>query len=204
VNPFGPGTKHIIPKLDCVEEVDPPVEGFDYVAHFSYQNNNSVGVYIFKGPDNELSSDNGDDAFYGENQPELFLSGGGAFSVPFDGVDLKWILASYNHKGQKTSNSVKATSNSGGCNKSASAGSETEGIYAYPNPVSGMLNVQLTASLDADHISVYDMNGHHHQLNIKHRNLNLIAVDFSDLNNGIYLIKLDMETEVKLLRVIKR
>jgi hypothetical protein len=154
-----------------------------------------------KGPDNELTSETG--SFDDTDQPELFLSGGGSFSVPFDG-DLKWTLATYNHKGQKTASGVNVNANST-CNKSASAGSVAEEVVAYPNPVSGKLYIQLTEPLVIDYIHLYDLNGNDFILKYDPgTSPNMVELDMSELNAGLYLIKLEMTTETKVIRILRK
>ena len=85
----GPGTHPVKPILNCVQKLfDGP--GLNYIANFEYKNDNNADVYIPVGVNNKLLGNyEPKDA-----QPVLFKSGGGFFSVNFDGNKLSWSVSS--------------------------------------------------------------------------------------------------------------
>ena len=208
VNPSGPGTKHLIPKLVCVDEVLPDSNGFTFVATFEYNNNNNDVVYIPVGPDNLLSSSG---SFNNAEQPEAFMPGGGTFQIPFDGTDLTWTLASYNHKGQKTSQGATANSGSNSCNKNAEAlapdtgEDDKSGITAFPNPFNDRVYLALNGhSLEYDDLMVFDMMGNATQIGIKNTGSGTIELDLSAAKAGIYLLRIRLADKYEILRIVKQ
>ncbi len=208
VNPFGPGTKHLIPKLLCVDDAN-PVGGYDYVAYFQYTNNNNSPVYIPKGEDNNLESAG---SYDDSNQPELFLSGTNTFGIPFDGSDLSWTLASYNQKGQKTSEGASANSSSPKCNKGKSAEIEqpennsgtTVDLKAYPNPVNDKVYINLyDYNVTEQNVNVYNIYGNLCDAPAQMMD-KIMEIDLTGMVKGMYFIKIRTATKLELIKVIKQ
>jgi len=209
VNPFGPGTKHIKPNLICVEELDADSLGFGYIAHFEYENDNATDVFIFRGDDNFLSSQG---SYYGDIQPELFLSGGGTFDVLFDGVKLTWTVSSYKHNGHKTSVASNASSKSSKCHKSGLIDTDGQEISedgnneyrVYPNPTEGKVYIDLNdESISDNDITIFDQNGRICQVKVNQSSNNLLELEMSGMNSGIYFIKINVGEAYEVFRIIK-
>jgi hypothetical protein len=217
INPYGPGTKKIKTYLDCVEEVTEPGSAYPYIAYFRYENGNPYDIYIQKGsPENIIT---GDGSFDAGNQPELFLSGGGSFTVPFDGNRIVWSVASY-ETNNKTAVSSDASSTSGRCQKVEGArmadatqntldgqiSDEILGaIHVYPNPVKDKFIISFTGRVEnIREIGLIDSQGRSHAVRSQWITTeNGFEVDLSQVNKGIYLIRLDLENKYETFRVIK-
>lgn len=206
VNPFGPGTKHINPKLICVETL-PPGSAYGYVANYSYQNKNNDDVYIPYGEDNSIGAVG---SFDGSAQPELFLAGGGTFSIPFDGLDMTWTVASYNHKGQKAAQGAGATATSPDCNKDAVVENADDlktgdAITAYPNPTSNRIYLNVGEfTVTSDDVSVYDIQGNLCPIGEIRPSGSLMEVDLTGMEKGVYFVRINIENSVEMIRVIKQ
>jgi hypothetical protein len=209
VNPNGPGTKQIKPRLVCVEQLSTPgPDGFLYLANYEYENNNPTDVFIPIGPDNYFS---GQAAYNGANQPQLFLAGGGTFTVPFDGQKLIWTVISFKNNGQKGAVASQASSSSSRCNKSAEAeapiiaGDESADIKIYPNPATGKLFVELPEGVRAiNEISVHDIYGKTFQVATSSLESQPVELDLSGLRAGMYLIKIRTDKATETVRFIKK
>jgi hypothetical protein len=207
VNPSGPGTKFIKTSLICIDTIPPDTLGFTFIAYFEYENKNSSNVFIPIGEDNELVAEG---SFNGINQPELFLSGGGTFSVPFDGNKLTWVVASYNHTGNKTSVASQASSTSAKCNKSEEAqlddegGLARDGSRAYPNPVTDKIYLELAREANSNEIFVYDVYGKLNQVQVKRLSDQTYELDLGSLLSGIYIIKVNMGDSIETFRIVKK
>lgn len=206
VNPAGPGTKHLIPRLLCVEEIA-PYNGFTYIAYFIYINNNSVGIYVPRGDDNQLTSSG---IFDDTELPEYFLPGNHSFAIPFDGNDLTWTIASYNMGGQKVTISRTAKSNSPQCRKSGEIEvfdnlSDLENIVTlYPNPTRGKvyLKTAIEGFVKTD-VKFYDVLGNQLQVNMNFDSGDVLEVDLSGLRAGVYIIQVMHSGSAEIFRIVK-
>lgn len=205
VNPYGPGTKHIIPKLLCVDKT-PSITGLSHVAWFGYTNNNNTVVFIPKGDDNLIASSG---LFDGTEQPEVFLPGSHTFAVPFDGTSLTWTLASYNHRGQKTSAGASASSSSNNCTKSTEvdedeAELQLTGIRLYSNPATDNVYIAMgekwTSKPD---IRVFDLFGNQMPVEMKGNSGNLLEMNLAGLSPGVYVIRINLSGNVEAIRIVK-
>ena len=86
--------------IDCVDTLINDPDGFTYVAHFSYQNNNATPSYIPIGSYNMVTALSG--SFSG-TPPEIIYPGSGTFDVKFNGQLIAWTLKSYEGNQLKTS-----------------------------------------------------------------------------------------------------
>ena len=75
-----------------------------------------------------------------------------------------------------------------------------EGLKAYPNPTTEILNIEYTSDLNS--VTVFNMLGQ--QVVFKKVNGTSIQIDLSGLNSGAYLVKIDADTTSKTLKVVKR
>jgi subtilisin family serine protease len=207
VNPFGPGTKHIIPKLICVEKVI-NMTGFTHIAYFGYTNNNTHIVYIPKGPENVITSFG---LFDDSEQPEVFLPGNHSFAVPFDGTLLAWTVASYNHKGQKTSAGASASSTSKSCSKSSEADDQyliadtLQEVRIFPNPASEKIYIRTGEDYMTNmDVQLYDIFGNHVSVKMIRYSGDLLEVDLSGFNAGMYIVRVNYAGKVESYRVVKQ
>jgi hypothetical protein len=208
VNPYGPSAKHIKFKLTCIDLIVPPdSNGFAYMARFDYDNENSTTVYIPIGTDNYLT---GQGSYNGDEQPELFLAGGGTFYVPFDGNKLTWTIKSNNKNGQKTAVASSASSKSKRCMKSEEAAApeiQTEQVgdlKVYPNPVRDKVFISLPDdSPEKIDVAVFDVYGKTCAVNAIRSSDQLLEIELSGMRSGIYFIKINLQSGMEVLRVIK-
>jgi hypothetical protein len=208
VNPNGPGTKQIKPRLVCVEQLAAPgPDGFLYIANYAYDNDNATDVYIPIGTDNYFS---GQAAYNGANQPQLFVAGGGSFTVPFDGQKLIWTVISFKNNGQKGAVASQSSSSSARCNKSSEAEAsligenESGALKVYPNPASGKLFVDLNREASViKEITVYDIYGKKFQIAMSSLESQPLELDIAGLRAGIYLVKIRTDKATETVRFIK-
>ena len=203
VNPYGPGTRAVKPSLDCITK-DKGV----YTAHFVYKNDNDYDVFVPIGADNIMIGG----GLTNQPQPEMFYSGGGTFSVEFDGSQLSWTVSSIG-EGHKVSMSTNANSFSKKCNfnKSLDLSQEEEPIEsivtmrAYPNPTSDLVYVELSNnSVSVKSIVVFDSYGKIYSIEPNSVDHN-IQVDLTGVNPGLYFIKVTLDdNKEEILRVIKQ
>jgi hypothetical protein len=209
VNPFGPGTKNVKVSLICVEPIPTDADGFSYIANFKYENPNTAPVYVGYGPENIIT---GPGKFEKSNQPELFLPGTGTWQARFNGDKITWSLTTYNgvHKSSTASN---ASSTSNKCTKSAiivsrdlsSSSLHDELLKAYPNPTNDKVYISLgDKEIMQKDVSISDVAGRILHLNIEKPSQDVMEVDFSGLQNGLYFIRLNIENEPKTVRIIKQ
>jgi hypothetical protein len=209
VNPYGPGTKHIIPKLVCVEELAADSLGFQYIAHFAYENDNPTDVFIYIGADNYLSSQG---SYYTATQPELFHSGGGSFDVLFDGNKLTWTVSSYRQNGQKTSVASNASSKSNRCQKVLHDGinadnlrEKSEPFIVYPNPTAGLVFIDLQGQeVSPNGMEIFDHSGKICSATVNFSAGGMVTIDLSTQRQGLYFIRINTGNAYNVLRVIKQ
>lgn len=214
VNPNDNLAKAIRPILRCVEEVKNNPD-FTLRARFEYQNDNATAVFIPIGPENNIVAEGS----YSGGQPELFLPGGGAFDILFNGEKLTWTVISY-EKGKKTSVGSTASSTSTRCKKGGgnSAGREdieeenlvvTEEVplIGYPNPAKESVSIALydaSREPSTDEIVVADHIGRTYLMNTSWvEETKVLTLDFSTLQKGLYIIKIRLAEDVKILKVFK-
>jgi hypothetical protein len=215
VNPSDNSAKAIRPILRCVEEVknDP---NYSFIAHFEYQNDNATAVFIPIGPENNLISQSS----YSGAQPQLFLPGGGSFDILFKGDKLIWSVTSYD-KGKKTSVASEASSTStrckkGGGNKGGRESLQVEPeeeiipeapLVGYPNPVKETVSIMFPESdgdLKGPETMVMDQIGRSYPVNSEwDQNKNILTIDFSSLQKGMYIIRVSLPENIKVVKVFK-
>lgn len=200
VNPDGPGTKAVVPKLDCVTHDG---QG-NYTAHYEYENKNNVPVWVFIGVDNLVTGGGSPDL---SQQPIKFESGGGTWSATFDGSQMSWEVSSQHH-GHKATHAQNASSNSRNCNKSGFVESFDESdnnlIKIYPNPVKGLLTVEVDDGGVIRDISLINMFGKRSDVNIERISDEKNSIDMNGLLKGIYIVKIHLDNELLYYKVIKQ
>lgn len=203
VNPAGPGTKQVKPIFVCRQTLSAPnANGFTHIARFVYENRNSAPVYIPVGPNNSLSGTAHDPA----GQPVLFLPGGGAWDVPFDGGSLTWQVSSNRNNG--STGSIPANSANNGCSSGISLENTTAEVpvpkmEVYPNPSTGMVFLGSTEDRPAGtSIEVYNAMGAKCAVRVGRPTDRLIELDFSSFGKGMYMIIVLNEASVESYPVI--
>ncbi len=73
--------RNVIPQLVCVQTLTGDPSGYNYAAHFSYNNPNSTIVYVPYGSNNKITVSGG----YVGLLPFIFLPGTGQFTIYFNG-----------------------------------------------------------------------------------------------------------------------
>jgi hypothetical protein len=208
VNPYGPGTKAIRPVLNCIQAIEAPP---GYIANFEYENRNEAAVYIPVGPDNLLTG-TGIDWEQSDDQPTMFVPGGGTFVLYFDGMDLSWSVASL-EEDHKVSSAANANSSSTKCPpvpKSAAVSAEgkeeiggPDQLQVYPNPVTGWLHVTMKGLEHYDMITLHDLSGRSYRIPAVQVRSDLVEMDMSSLRPGSYVIRILMKDQVMFVPVIK-
>ncbi len=204
VNPYGPGTRAVKPSLDCITDNGDGT----YTAHFVYKNDNDYNVFVPHGADNIMIGGGLTD----QPQPEMFYSGGGTFSVEFDGSLLSWTVASIGED-HKVSMSTNANSFSKKCNFNKSldlseADESLESIIdlkAFPNPTNDMVYINMNmVDASVKTIVVFDSFGKIFRINSQSVD-HLIQVDLTGVSPGMYFIKVTLDdNKEEILRIVKQ
>jgi hypothetical protein len=212
VNPKGPGTKKLKPKLDCVEQLpgNHPSH-FKYVAHFACDNDNPQTVYVPIGEDNSLVSLG---SFSG-TQPEVYPPGTTKFDIYFDGKKLIWTIRTFDIN-QKTSVGTEASSSSSRCpagyvssNSVVSAPEEVmlneSDVRVYPNPVNNELYIQFrNMNIFEKDIRMYDLLGRVVPVTISKISSQAAKVYTQGLTPGMYLIRILDAKETRTIKILKK
>jgi hypothetical protein len=212
INPHGSEAKKIKIKMECVEQVDNHPSGFNYIAHFSYDNKNKTTYYVPIGEDNQILSA----GFYMGKQPEVFLRDEHSFTIPFDGNKLSWTLTS-NDKTKKTKEATEGKSSSNKCNSSYKSNAVVEttivatGVESinksriYPNPVQGKFTLTSAEPITSEkELTVGDVGGRLMKINgLRRVSANVIEIDVSGLQKGVYFLRVQSKDGYETFRFIK-
>jgi hypothetical protein len=218
--------KNVVPKLDCVEPLVNDPSGFAYAANFSYNNPNATAVYVAVG-DNNLIATSGR---YSGQPPAVFLVGSGQFRIYFDGSKLTWTLITYNGN-HSTSVAAVASSTSSKCSSGTgtlSAGEQSSNstleivaltdsagvkdsvvltdpeAAVYPNPTKGYVTINLkTGSVTSNTMPITDVYGKLYEAASKELSAHSVKVDLSRLSTGMYFIRVQVDKQWRVFRVIK-
>ena len=222
INPKGTGADDVDVYLECVEDRGSSYSPANrrYVARFYAKNLNTTPVYVPIGTNNKLTSAG---SFDGSQQPVVFLQGTGTtkFSVPFDGVSLKWDLKTYEVNTIVTE-SVTASSSSKKCATTTytrSANPEiTEpakvivpetlpggNVHVYPNPAKDMAVIYFANQVISEkELKLYDSYGRSYPIIINKKMSNgSVELDLSLLLKGIYFVKVKTGSGTKSVSIIK-
>ena len=146
----------------------------------------------------------------------MFKSGGGIFSVNFDGNKLSWTVSSReeDHTASMAANANSSSTKCGSESKSAVALTapdiikESEALpvdlVAYPNPVTDRVNISLKGIESYDVIEVYNYSGKSQPVTIAIRNQDLVEIDMTSLSKGTYFIKVVINYTSRTFTVIKK
>ncbi len=216
VNPKGPGTRKVKPALECIEVVSNHPSGLGFVAHFSYENLNSTPIFVPRGPDNQLVIDPG--GVYSGLQPVVFYPGKDTFDIYFNGIKLKWILATYENN-QKSSSASEASSTSSKCpnsfvsnnlgQSSLQATGEEVVLPArfgiYPNPIRGRVTISYPGMKFSNNsvLGVYDVLGRKQAVQLSQASVNNIVLDLSNLKKGVYIVWIRKSNGAIPVRIVK-
>lgn len=211
VNPSVSYCKAIKPILVCVEQLSVPVNGFSYRARYSYQNGNSVAIYVPNGSDNKIIPSTG--AAFSGNPPEIFQPGTTQFYIYFNGKKITWYLNTYD-KNKKSASTSDASSTSNRCNSNSyainselgSSGMEQvllDGIY--PNPASNQIYIEgdFSRATEKDLI-VVDVLGRQVRPNAVNKlSSRKFRLDISNLISSQYFITVQNQFGRKVYKFIK-
>jgi hypothetical protein len=196
-------------------------DGFRYVARFTYKSNNWPSyIYIPLGTDNMLVSDGGTAAFAGQ-PPVIFNPGSNTIEIPFNGQKLTWTIKSTQSNGTKVTKTGFATSSTTRCASGGSVAyggmqldelsSLTDGpldskYSMYPNPVANRLMVtSAMQSIKATDISIFDLQGKQYRASSTRQvGANKVELDMSNMAAGVYMVRLQVNGEIKMYRIVKQ
>ena len=213
VNPDGPGTKSVKPRLICVEEL-PVGSTWPYIAWFDYDNKNNDHVFVPFGENNKVVIEGGGLFQPITPQPELFFTNNSGsqvdWGVYFDGNKITWTVTSQHH-GHPSSTGSNASSTSNKCNSSSGAeiagdpSAEEPGIWAYPNPVTDKVTIGLDDKPLSGEVVILNMKGGMQTLKTTWMlKSNTTEIDFSSMASGMYIIKIETSNSVEIVRVLKK
>jgi hypothetical protein len=226
INPFGEGARKIRIFTNCVEELPPDANGdVFYRAFFGYINENEQSVFVpFGGEYNNLSGP-GARSVQGELISWFETGENQVPPIIFDGKKLTWSvwnIDSYHN----TSASSAANAGVGGCNQFLGAEAriadstietsdalleedqfsfDGRSAILYPNPAKDKLNITFSGNQEAiSEIELIDSQGKMLRLDGSWNTYsNSLEVDISKLNHGLYLIKLSIDSEARIIRFVK-
>ncbi len=210
--------KNVVPKLDCVETLTGDPSGYNYAAHFSYNNPNATMVYIPSGSNNKITVTGG----YSGQLPLVFYPGSGQFKIYFNGSKMTWTLDSDNSNYSSGLTAV-ASSSSPKCSTKTVGYSEGGAVNAvstqetdavadvstgsatvYPNPVNDLVTIRVPAgSVSTDHVQVIDAYGRNTGANIIRSDEHSIVLNLGKLSSGVYIIRIKVDGVYKVFRVVK-
>ena len=78
-------------------------------------------------------------------------------------------------------------------------------LKAYPNPVVNSVTIHAdNGVIDNKAVSVFDMTGKKYETRISSVSNQDIALDFSNLTPGVYNVRLKVNNEIQVLRILKQ
>lgn len=203
--------KKLRPYLDCVEQLSPG----RYIAHYYCVNDNATPLYIPIGVNNNITGPGNFDA---SQLPVVFLPDTTWFDVPFDGNQIIWQLTSYSTS-KTASTTSDASSTSGRCSGTYSLRLSSpsnvdslnlqklqgSGVTVYPNPTRSKIMVDVeNEKLTRKGLFLYDAGGKAQTLHIsKWISDHQFEMDLSQLNSGVYFLRIKMENSFKTVRIVK-
>ncbi len=207
VNPKGPGAQPISIGSECLEVLDSPVNGFNYMARIQYKNLNSVPVYIPVGPNNDMSS-------VGQSQwnpVEVFLPGIHDIEVYFDGDPLTWTVKSWDllifSADQVQMDQYNTTCNNIFFLDHLTTQSKNAAVPfgLFPNPAQDIVTLSPTElGVTIESVQVMDMMGRIQDIpQSNNYSGEMITLDFEQLQAGIYLVKIISPEQEYLLQLLK-
>ncbi|ULQ50670.1 T9SS type A sorting domain-containing protein [Flavihumibacter fluvii] len=206
VNPSGGNIKSIRPVLECIEQ-----DGTNFRAKYSWQNANTVPVYVPLGDDNKIILSPGA-IVYGGTPPEVFPPGSGTFYITFNGIKITWYIASI-EKNKKSSSSSDATSSSNKCNSgnrinNLARETPTDVVIRetiYPNPANNQVFIEgdFNKVSEKDIIIVDGIGRQMKPASIQKLSSRRMQINISNLSSSQYFIKVNTITGKKVYKFIK-
>jgi hypothetical protein len=156
--------------------------------------------------------------------------GSGQFKIYFDGSKLTWTLITYNGNHSTSvaavasSTSSKCSSGTGTLNAGEQSSNSTLEIVAltdsaavkdsvvatdpeatvYPNPTKGSVTINLrTGTVTSTTIHITDVYGKMYEAAMKGLSAHNVELDLSRLSSGMYFIRVQVDKQWKVFRVIK-
>jgi hypothetical protein len=205
--------------LSCVKSLTNDPSGYPYMATFSYSNPNSTAVYVPMGANNSLSSA----GKYSGQQPQLFPTGSGSFTIYFDGKALTWSLIAYtgNNKVVITASSAskKCSGSQTGVNSNGSVAGESTAeqggggeptaetdpvATVYPNPTRDLVTINIKNGIvSGNNFALIDSYGKVYQITGKMLSAHSIQLDLSRVSSGVYFIRLKVNNDFQIFKVVK-
>jgi hypothetical protein len=213
-------------KLNCVQALTNDPSGFPYVAQFSYTNPNFNTVFVQYGMNNMITT-SGSGQFSGQ-PPVAFPPGTGTFNVYFNGATITWSLTTYSHERDNATSTASASSTSKKCSVNINAQVGGSGVVgssvmtadgststdttvvnpvasAYPNPTTGLINIVVgSKAVSPSDVLVYNSSGILVAAKVTGSGtVGRFVLDLSGQVPGVYFVKVKMDVDVKMFRVIK-
>ncbi len=215
---YTPGTLYVNPckltslivdvRVECVE-TNPNNSSYKYLAHFSYINYNNTVVYIPVGNDNNIKTSGA----YSGTPPQVFNPGTGYFDVYSNSLPVTWTVKSY-QLGIKLTDKAVACSASPKCTYIATAQGNASAtakelpvkpeFNVYPNPAVNSVTIHVNnAIINNGTISVTDVTGKEYLPRVISRSGKDVVLDVSHLSTGVYIIRLKIDDQVQVFRILK-
>ena len=202
VNPRGNQAMDISIWVDCVDTLLVDSLGYEYVANFAYYNPNPITLCVPLGENNNVSSA----AQFEGNPPHLFPPGYGSFALLFDYTDLTWNLNTYELFTLNQNYAVAGQNTITCIPVLKSSLTDSQIIFsAQPNPSSGLVTINaVEGETEIQGVRVIDLLGSVHDIPlIFGKKDSSRTLDFSSLDQGIYLVHILYEQGETVLRIIK-
>jgi hypothetical protein len=211
INPYKLFAKKIEVNVNCVETVGDN-SSFKYISHFTYKNSNSTPVFIPVGADNNVQVEGS----YNGTSPEVFMPGTGSFNVYSNELPVTWTVRSYQCFFKVTEKAV-ASSSSPTCSGLAIAAKSSESVKTketrtqtkpqfnlYPNPAGNRITIHADQAIPDDNsISLFDIAGKEYQVRIISRSNQDIVLNLSSLNSGVYIVRIIVNSDHRVFRILK-
>ena len=216
---------NVVPLLTCVEILGNGPSGYKYAAHFSYVNLNYSAVYVPLGSNNIISGP----GHYSGQPPTLFLPGGGSFVIYFAGNKITWNLSTFNNN-HFCQVAAVASSSSPKCNGGKTtytvAGAESavavDAVPAitdtvqlltetqdpeatvFPNPTKDFVTINIKNAVSiATQVQIVDATGKVYLTTGKLVSSHALQLDMSHYASGMYFIRILVDNEFKIYRVMR-
>jgi hypothetical protein len=200
--------------LECVSTIKGNNQPYAFEVFFRYENRNAVSIFVPRGPLNELTCTDCDDS----QLPIEFLPGEHTFSILFDGSEVRWELTTCGIQ-NPTSVSVDGNDVTGNkcsgkkipngriANPDGTTDSQqfnSEELHFYPNPVNNHLVVQVNESFTHRDYELYNSLGIRYPVKaVINPGYYTAEFDFSALESGLYLLKLNIDGTNATIRILR-
>jgi hypothetical protein len=184
---------------------------YKYIAHFTYENKNTVPVYVPLGADNKITSNQ---PFSGV-PPVVFLRGINKVSFKFNGQRLTWSVKTNDGTSKKSVSEISANASSPKCkaltNNISNSLTTTvlddenapAGASLFPNPATTRLWITYKGMGISKSLSVVDAEGRTFEVKVVQRTGQQTVLDVSGLQKGVYFIRISSGNDMKTMPFIK-